>query len=277
MTNALFVNDTTELRASLEEELLKDVQFINREFDIFKNESQRLEDRDIEDYYLASFSKDGNSLYQFRAYGNYSIGFDAKKLKKNRFALFRCVYEQGHIRDWIIRMDNLQDWQNECFANKKGKSYKRAAFHDVKYGKQAKLKSRYYKSEGEIRLLVVSNSSWSPHADSPEMFCDQPAIYFRDHDLFDVPVPYVKFFIPKKPKTRRELETMIRGKSEFQTKQIIKDMELEQERELLPINKVTIGPMQYQEEAVSAAKIFLREQGYHKVEVIPSKIPFRGK
>ena len=42
-------------------------------------------------------------------------------------------------------------------------------------------------------------------------------------------------------------------------------------------DKVIIGPMQHQEEEVYATKLFLLENGYDKVSVIPSDIPFRGK
>ncbi len=277
MTNALFVNDKTELRVSLEGGIFENVQFINSEFDVFKNRQEKATPKEIEDYYLGSFSKDNNSLYQFRVYGNYCIGFDAKKMKKSMFNLFKCVYKENDIKRWIIQKDKLVGWRNKCFDNEEGKSYKRAAFYNVQFARRAKLKNKYYKSEKEIRLLAVSNSSWYLYTNSPEMFCCQPAIYFRNHKLLNVQIPYVKFFIPKKPKTREELEKMVKGKSRIETKQIIRNIEMEQERELLPINKVKIGPMQNQEEAVYAAKIFLLENGYDKVEVIPSDIPFRGK
>ena len=275
MTNALFVNDKTELRASLEgSDTAKDYPFKNP--DLFKNVQQRSKSADIEDCYIASFSKDGNSLGQFRAYGNYCIGFDAGKLKKNRFSLFKCVYERKDIKKWLVNKDKLVGWQNECFDNDKGKSYKRVAFITVEFARQAKLKNKHYKAEQEVRLLVVSNASWDLYTNSPEMFCDQPSIYFRDHDLFNVSIPYVKFFIPKKPKKRKELEKMVEGKSRIETKRIIRNMEAEQEKELLPINKVIIGPMQNQEEVVFATKILLLENGYDNIDVKPSDIPFRG-
>ena len=125
-----------------------------------------------------------------------------------------------------------------------------------------------------MRLLVLSSSSWGWYGS--DMFCDQPAIYFRQHNGLGMPVPYVKFFIPKEPKTRRELETLVKHKSRIETKHIITDMENTQEKELLPINEVRIGPIQHQKEAVQATEIFLRENGYDTIDVIPSDIPFRG-
>ena len=121
--------------------------------------------------------------------------------------MFRCVYKKSDIKKWIIGKDKLVGWQNECFNNGKGKSYKRGAFSTVAFAVLGKLKNKYYKSEKEIRLLAVSNSSWGPYTNSPEMYCDQPAIYFRNHNLLDVPVPYVKFFIPKSAKRSRTMAT----------------------------------------------------------------------
>ena len=162
MTNALFVNDKMELRASFEgSDIPKDFQFKNPQFDSLKGQ-RRLQSEDNEDHYLASFSKkdDYNSLGQFRAYGNYCIGFDAKELKKKRFSLFRCVYEKKDIMKWLINKDKLVDLQNECSDNKKCKSYKGAAFYDVKYAMKATLKNMYYKAEIHqqhlLQLLLYS-------------------------------------------------------------------------------------------------------------------------
>ena len=108
------------------------------------------------------------------------------------------------------------------------------------------------------------------------MFYDQPGIYFRHHDKMNIPVSYVKFFIAKEPRTRRELEQMVKDKSPVETKQIIRNMETEQEKELLPVTKVILGPTKHQEEAIKATEIFLLENGYDKVDVTASDIPFRG-
>ncbi len=277
MTNALFVNDTTELRIPLEGDVLfKDVQFKNPEsFDVFKMKQEIFDPKEIKNRYLVSFSEDGNSLGQFRAYGNYCIGFDAEKLKRNRFFLVKCVYNKSGIKKWIIRKDNLAGWQNECFDNRKGPSYKRGAFSHVPFGVIAKLKNKHYKSEKEVRLLAGSYSSWG-HGYLSEMYYDQPAIYFRKDNMFNAPVPYIKFFIPKRLEAIEELIERVKGKSQLETKQIIRNMEMEQEKELLPIKEVRIGPMPHQKEVVLATKMFLLENGYETVDVIPSDIPFRG-
>ncbi|HBR19348.1 MAG: hypothetical protein A2Y13_09035 [Planctomycetes bacterium GWC2_45_44] len=269
MTNAFFVNDKMELRHwSNCNDLFEGVEFNNPEFKKLKNECN------VEDYYLACFSKDGNSLSQFCAYGDYCIGFESQKLKKNLFQLFECVYAPEAIKEWVVKKDKLEEWRNKCFDNDQGKVYKRVAFYGVEYAARAKLKNKHYESEEEIRLLVVSNSSWDGYTST--MFTGQPAIYFKNSNTLNVPEPYVKFFIPKKSHKIEELNEMVDGKSTIESKQIIRNIEKEQGRELLPISKVIIGPMRHQEEAVVATKIFLREKGYDKVKVEGSDIPFRG-
>jgi hypothetical protein len=276
MTNARFVNDKTELKASIEgSDIFNDIRFENAEFNKFKSSSREV---NLDDYYLASFSKSTkeNSLAQFRAYGNYCIGFDAKKLNNNKSSLYKCVYSIIDIKKWIVRKDKLKEWKNECFEGEECKYHRLIAFSDVLSARFGKLKNRYYESEKEVRLVAVSSVSWE-FPNSPELYCEESAIYFRYDDFFNVPVPYVKFFIPKKQIDIEELEELVRGKSQIETKQIIKNLEMKRERELLPINEVIIGPMQYQEEVLRATKIFLLENGYDEVNVRLSDIPFRGK
>lgn len=123
--------------------------------------------------------------------------------------------------------------------------------------------------------MTVSSCSWD-HPGLQMLYCEEPAIYFRHDDFFDVPIPYVKFFIPEEEKSADELEAMVVGKSQIEAKQIIREMEEKQERKLLPITEVVIGPMQHQEDVVAATRIFLLEKGYENVDIKSSNIPFRG-
>jgi hypothetical protein len=286
MTNAFFVNDKMELRHFSDcNDLFEDTEFKNPElFDEFKNEPQQFEPKDVEDYYLASFSKNGESLSQFCAYGNYCIGFESQKLKKNNwkgynnFNLFKCVYNQEDIKKWIIEKDKLEEWQNECFHSDRDGGYKRFAFYGVKYAARAKLKNKHYESEKEIRLLAYSDSSlnWEQYKGSPAMLC-QPAIYSKDNSTLNVPVPYIKFFIPKRSMADELCEERVRqSKSTMEVKQVIRDIENKQGREILPIKEVIIGPMQNQEEAVAATKLLLCENGYENVKVKKCNILLEG-
>ena len=286
MTNAFFVNDITEIRRPLNgKELFRDVQFENpNEFEEFKNEQCPPDDEAVKKHYLVSFSKQHNSLYQFREYGDYCIGFDPQKLEREcfprTFRWFECIYDPKDIKEWIITKYKLPEWNKVCFSNEQGKAYKRAAFDDLKFTVQAKFKNEHFNPENEVRLLAKFDHlwAWDDYNGSVAMFGGQPAIYFKNNDGFNAPVPYVKFFIPKEEITKEELDVIFRdSNSAIEAKQYIRDREEKQERELLPIKEVIIGPMRHQKEAVVATQIFLDENGYDKVKVIPSDIPFRGK
>ena len=45
---------------------------------------------------------------------------------------------------WLINLDKLVAWQDDCFNNERGKSYKRATFYDVLFTRRAKLKNKHY-------------------------------------------------------------------------------------------------------------------------------------
>jgi len=124
-------------------------------------------------------------------------------------------------------------------------------------------------------LIVRSDHSWGWYTDCPGMFAKQPPIHFRDHPVYRMPVPYVKFFVVS-PGT----ETRFGEEAQGQTLAEVKRRRLKQEaalsRDLLPIKEVRVGPMVQQEETMLACEIMLCEKGYENVPVIASKIPYRG-
>lgn len=103
MSNTAFMNDTTELNMLQNANaLFKDSDFRN---DAVKQEwhemleRQWLREKRQTDYYMASFSKQKDSLEQWRAYGNFCIGFDARKLAvRKRVFLYGCLYTENDIR-----------------------------------------------------------------------------------------------------------------------------------------------------------------------------------
>ena len=67
-----------------------------------------------------------------------------------------------------------------------------------------------------------------------------------------------------------------KSKSQNETKQIIRNIQSKQEKALLPIRDIQIGPMVHQNDAKHACEILLSEKGYKDCTVIPSQIPYRG-
>jgi hypothetical protein len=108
LTNVEFLNDKTECKAlQKEKKLFKDTDFNNsfvrkRWKDFVHNPSNDY------DTYIASFSRGRKeSLEQWRAYGNFRIGFKANKLDIPSFNLFQCVYNKSAIKNWLLKKEKL--------------------------------------------------------------------------------------------------------------------------------------------------------------------------
>lgn len=270
LTNTEFVNDTTECRALQEETSL----FVD---DDFSNEYVidqwryfiRRPDMD-NNTYIASFSRGKESLEQWRAYGNFRIGFEAEKLVKRRLNLYECVYYREEIKKWILNKEMVKEWEGDCLDDQA----KRMAAHSLLFGASKKYKNEHYQKEKEVRLIGVSHHTWS-YPNSPSMYEDDPPIHFRDHPTYKIPVPYVKFFVEGQEEQENKQEERTR-----ETARQMKERKLNEEknkrRELLPIKEILIGPMLRQEEARIACEILLGEKGYENVEVNASNIPYRG-
>jgi hypothetical protein len=107
------------------------------------------------------------------------------------------------------------------------------------------------------------------------MYEKDPPIHFRDHPAYKLPVPYVKFFVSKDDEgPSKDYDDTDMMEQEIKAEK--HKVEAEQERGLLPIKEVGIGPMANQKDAELACQILLKERGYKDVEIIPSKIPYRG-
>src|SRR4030067_486611 len=102
LTNAAFVNDTTECKALQEEKDLFNDDFSNKYVKDNWKDFIRSPDKET-DIYMASFSSGKESLGQWRAYGNFRIGFKAKDLVKKPFNLYKCVYHKEEIKEWILK------------------------------------------------------------------------------------------------------------------------------------------------------------------------------
>lgn len=282
LTNTAFVNDTTECK-SLQNE--KDLFLENEITNPFVKENWEylIKHPDKKhNLYVVSFSKDDSSLAQFRAYGNYCIGFDVKGLPKKGFYLHKCVYSKDEIKKWIIEKSNSQEWQ--CSLDEVRKDS--AAFRLI-YSASVKYKNYHYKNEEETRIIAVSYPKWD-YPNSPEMYENDPPIHFRDHRALKFPVPYVKLFFEENPneysieyeKLLKKIEDStsftVGDKFEYPVKKWKLDWEKNVKRKLLPIKEVVFGPMPQQQEAKTACEILLYENGYKDFDVKISDIPYRG-
>jgi hypothetical protein len=289
MTNAGFVNDITECNALSQQQ---DDLFEGDELSFnpyveewwsrfFKDENQR------NNFYIASFSKEQDSLEQWRAYGSISVGFDAQRLKRNGFSLYSCVYSKEEIKKWILEKAKADQWmlndpdRTRRFIAEDGvatTSYEDGrdfAAMSLIFNASIKLKHHCYRNEREVRLHAVSNYDWeSPN--SQFLYEDDPPIHFRLHKALQVQIPYVKFFIPCQLEGECDSNENYLGKTELEIKEEKQQRENKQIRALLPIKEIWIGPTQHKEEIRVCCEILLKEKGYKDVKINVSEIPYRG-
>jgi len=282
LTNAPFVNDTTECKAFWQcAKDLVDDQTLRNEY-VEEKLKYRLENGPENDnYYVASFSNKEDLLSQYRAYGSICIGFDPREMSRRRFDLYRCVYKERDIIGWVHRKAKLRKWDGDCLKE----DSKRYAAHGLVFAASVKCKNAAYRDEREVRLVAVAYSSWEP-SDRPgfapltasavakSIHADEPAIHFRAHPQYGS-VPFVKFFLTLGG-AREDSLTHPKQETIAEMKRRTREEENAMQRQLLPITEVWIGPMQHQKEAALACQIMLLERGYENVPVIPSKIPYRG-
>ncbi|MFZ5453023.1 MAG: DUF2971 domain-containing protein [Thermodesulfobacteriota bacterium] len=274
LTNTEFVNDTTECKALQEKkDLFSDDEFEN---DFVRDAWKKfINNPDTSNNtYIASFSRGKKeSLEQWRAYGNFRIGFEAKKLIFPPFNLYKCVYSRDRIREWILQKSKLKEWDTDNIND--NDQYKRgAAFHLI-YAASRMFKNEYFKNEKEVRIITVSHTTWDPYHKSPSMFKKDRPIYYRPHPIYKIPVPYVKLIIPD-PEKQEKKEDKIEPSTPIQMKESKLEEEKNIKRKLLPIKEILIGPMLHKKEAEIACEILLRDKGYKDTKLEVSNIPYRG-
>jgi hypothetical protein len=269
MSNTTFMNDTTELKAlDNATDILKDNDFTNEAVREHWHKMVDTNDMTEPDYYMASFSRKRDSLEQWRAYGNFCIGFEAGKLAiiRRKIFLYECLYTEDELRKWILAKEGIPEWTSLPDEQRDNAAYNLVHVAPMKY------KNKHFGTEEEIRLVAISHHNWGVYANSPVMYEDDLPIHFRPHPLYGFPLPYLRFFIERKSNNRPQ------GTQETETQ--MKERKLKEEaakqRELLPITEVIVGPMAYQREAKTACEILLSERGYKQVSVRVSDIPYRG-
>jgi Protein of unknown function (DUF2971) len=214
--------------------------------------------------FVASFSKEGNLLSQWRAYsgasGGYSIGFPPSYLgaagthfmqdRPGRFysdsnPLTRCKYcdekEESDLRNDIEAL--VTSYINEAVSTKQSpvKGAKEgfhtpaaiALKHFLPLGiRSAVTKDNAFREEAEWRLAFHLNRD-NAHSD----------LEFRNGR--SMLTPYFKVL-------------------------------LEWEGQQIDIKEIIVGPCPHPNEAVESVKMLLKKKGIDGVEVVPSKIPYRN-
>lgn len=265
LTNTAFVNDTTECRALQEEvSLFTDDNFINENVRDCWKHCLRSSDNSYNNY-IASFSKTRASLDQYRAYGNFCLGFDANNLVSPNSNLYQCVYKKEEIKEWILEKEKVKEWEGKNLSNE----LKQGAAFSLISAASRKYKNDSFSNEEEIRLISVSNHTWGNFPYNSTMFSDEPPIHYRNHLTYKMPIPYVKYFIGSN-------KEIIWNETYRESKERKLNYEKNTKRNLLPITEILIGPMLHQKEAEIACKILLRDMGYKDVKVDALDIPYRG-
>lgn len=278
LTNTEFVNDTMECKTFYEyiDQLIaseiknENVKTQLREWKRDKEHQNTNGHDDVSSYYIASFSKEDDSLEQWRAYGSYCcIGFEVDKLVKNKFNLYECIYNNEQLKIWLNIQSQKAEW--DSLDNSE---YKTTAAHILVHAALVKSKNIHFINEKEVRLFTVSDHNWKQHPNSPSIYLNQASIHFRQHAAFEAPVPYVKFFLSEKccqlkPEVLQKMDKR-------EVKKHNRETEEKSNRLPLPIKKIIIGPIQHKIEEKKACEIFLNEKGYSDCEVTVSEIPYRG-
>jgi len=167
----------------------------------------------------------------------------------------------------------VPEWESNDFKDKD--ILKRAAAFNLIYAASRKYKNKHFKDEQEVRLMTTSHHTWGLYTNSSSMFEDDSPIHYRTHSAYNMPVPYVKFFI-EDVETQKNKQTAVAQETSVQMKERKLSEERNKKRLLLPITEILIGPMIHQKKAETACKILLKDKGYEDVVVKISDIPYRG-
>lgn len=245
-TKVICLNDASEFQLALK--LAKEIltNFKNEEESIiFKIDKLREEIDSIQmlNIFVSSFSKNGDQLSQWRAYGNpsggYAIGFHGPKLfveaKKQGFFMAQCEYREEKQKEYITSLiEKYLSKDLNAFGvdkvDKKTRTIKIAAFTD--FWKELSslapiIKHKGFYEEEEWRIITESAMSSSK-------------VSYREGSTYIIPFCEFSFNFPE---------------------QLIKS--------------ITIGPTPHREISKNALRMFLQKHGL-SIEIKFTEIPYRN-
>lgn len=270
-TNLYFLNDRNEYKHGMNiiKKVMESIKTQENE-SILHAISVVLNEISEVDRYVTCFSKEGDSLSQWRAYANYgngiSIGFNRKKLelalsginsykyivydKEKQKSAVKLIVDEA-IRFFLSKKNEL-NWSDLQYYSFVGYSVSRVLDFII-----ASYKDPAFKEEKEYRI------ERRQYHNILNTKVEKLDIYHRTNEK--IIVPYTK--IKTKPKEHRESN----GELPF-IFTITK----------LPIENIVIGPSSNQEEVIQSIKQLLQNNYYSvnsvlaDVEIIKSAIPYRS-
>lgn len=261
LSNPRFLNDAEEVLngVKLATQLIA-LLLPKKRYKQFKNVLSKTHEKLLEQkfnkYYVASFSLDGDSLAQWRAYAangaGISIGFDTGK--KTKFPHFSC------LPDYYLTKVIYDDREKVKIMLHVVKQYANEYQKDIK-----KIGARYDDDYADYLVLSLSfffinfkNSAFSAEQEVRIVLSTQDTDQFggKEYRISNgLIVPYVCTYNLhiKEPESGNKIKP-----------------------DPLPISNVVIGPIAHQDAVIESIKTFLSDSGYSNVEVTKSKIPYRG-
>jgi hypothetical protein len=260
-SNVNFLNDSKEIKHGVDI-VLKAIEEI-ADSDILYKMKDNINLLHKSEKYVTCFSKEGDLLSQWRAYGNngkgISIGFQFYDLT-NSFDKFltgtHIEYNEKiqieTIKEYInlmikfyISIEDNYDWNGQDFNNVVAKQII-TFFNDVIYG----FKHPSFIDEREYRLQLEIDNNIYKKGDIK--------LKFRATENLIIPYTVIK------NNYISYLETKVPDEPEpiFSIKK-------------LPISKIIIGPSLDYETVKSGIKKFLFEKGYEKIDIEKSNVPYR--
>jgi len=266
LSNVAFLNDKTE--CDLLHQVLENVEFTNLHVKGYASNYSGAFSKDST--HIISFTTKRDSLEQYLAYGRYCVGFKSKNLIKFPFRLSKCLYLPESVKTWLVKKEKDPNWNGSLLKDKK--DWKDYAAYILLATAGRKFKNKHFENENEVRLIGISSPKII-YENSPQMYEKQPPIHYRWSPRYEIPIPYVKFFIEENSTLQEDKDTGSNTIQEMKRKRLLREQE--KTRELLPIAEIILGPGQHEVEAKSAFEILLNDKGYKGVVVTLSDIPYR--
>ncbi|MBX6422001.1 DUF2971 domain-containing protein [Thermosulfurimonas sp. F29] len=263
LSDARYLNDAEELYngANLAKQLIKKLiskQRYNHFKKVLEDTLEKLETSSFENHYICSFTMVADTLEHWRAYGENGagicIGFSLKqKTEYPHFFLFpqyyvgKVIYKDQQKTEILLSIihkynhEFMRDLKENKYNIKMyNEEYVNAMFHSLS-SVFVNFKNKAFQTEQEVRLIDSSGN-----------------LDFYEKKRYRVSngviVPYVCTY-----------ETKLKDSS---GKRIYPDK--------LPITKIIVGPLAKQNIIIQSIKDFLNDLGYSDVEILKSKIPYRG-